>query len=89
MKLTVDISLYPLNSDYIDIIKEFIAELNKVKGLTIVTNALSTQVTGDYDALMGALQKEMRSNYEKHGKAVFVCKFLSGEIAIDRAPDLD
>lgn len=89
MKLTVDISLYPLNSDYIPIIKEFIAELNKEEGLLIVTNALSTQVTGDYDLLMGTLHTEMKRSHDKHGKAVFVCKFLYGELPIDRAPDLD
>ena len=89
MKLTVDISLYPLNSDYIPIIKEFIAELNKESDLTIVTNALSTQVTGEYDLLMHTLHAEMKRSHETHGKAVFVCKFLHGELAIDRAPDLD
>tara|TARA_B110000444_G_scaffold257224_1_gene295220 strand:- start:1522 stop:1791 length:270 start_codon:yes stop_codon:yes gene_type:complete len=89
MKLTVDISLYPLNSDYIPIIKEFIAKLNKKSGLTIVTNALSTQVTGDYDLLMNALHTEMKHSHEVYGKSVFVCKFLHGELAIDRVPDLD
>ena len=89
MNLTVDISLYPLNSNYIPIIKEFIAALNKESDLKIVTNALSTQVTGDYEVLMNSLQREMKRSYEKHGKAVFVCKFLYGEITIDRAPDLD
>jgi uncharacterized protein YqgV (UPF0045/DUF77 family) len=89
MQLTVDISLYPLNSDYIPIIKEFITELNRQSDLTIVTNALSTQIMGPYDVLMETLHREMRRSHEKHGKAVFVCKFLYGAVAIDRTPDLD
>ena len=38
MQLSVEISKYPLTSDYIEPIKGFIAELNKEAGLHILTN---------------------------------------------------
>ncbi|MBL4741770.1 MAG: hypothetical protein COB75_02430, partial [Idiomarina sp.] len=52
MKLTVEISKYPLADDYIGPIKGFIDELNKSEQLKIITNTLSTQVFGDYDEVM-------------------------------------
>jgi uncharacterized protein YqgV (UPF0045/DUF77 family) len=82
MKLTVEISLYPLQTDYRPIIKDFIKQLNTHSELKIVTNAMSTQVTGDYDTLMSILQKTMKHSYTTFGKAVFVVKFIGDELAI-------
>ena len=82
MKLTIEISLYPLQSDYRPIIRDFINQLNTHAELNIVTNAMSTQVTGDYDALMSILQKTMKHSYVTFGKAVFVVKFIGDELAI-------
>ena len=42
MKITVDISMYPLDSNYIPPIKAFIRALREHEGLEIVTNQLST-----------------------------------------------
>ncbi len=46
MKLSVEISKYPLTSDYIEPIKGFIAELNQQPGLRVITNTMSTQLFG-------------------------------------------
>ena len=77
MRLAAEISLYPLASDYIPIIESFIAALNARPGIEVVTNSMSTQVFGDYGAVMDAVREEMKTCYETHGKAVFVIKFLS------------
>ena len=80
MKLSVEISKYPLANDYIPPIQGFIDELNCKPGLTVITNTMSTQVFGDYDEVMAALQSAMRWSFETYGKAVFVCKFLQGDL---------
>jgi uncharacterized protein YqgV (UPF0045/DUF77 family) len=82
MKLTVEISLYPLQTDYSPIIRDFIDQLNTHSELKVVTNAMSTQVSGDYDTLMSILQKSMRRSFEIFGKAVFVVKFIGSELPI-------
>ena len=81
MKLSVEISMYPLKDEYIPTIQDFIDRLNRHPGLRVITNTMSTQIFGDYDLLMDTLKKEMRESYEKHGRAIFVCKFIDGDLA--------
>lgn len=80
MKLTVEISKYPLQDHYIDAIRGFIDELAKYDDIHIITNTLSTQLFGDYETVMKALQACIRWSFEKYGKVVFVCKFLHGDL---------
>lgn len=78
MKLTVDISLYPLSEDFIPYIKEFILRLKSYENLTIATNDISTQVSGDYEEVMNILSVEMKSTFDEQ-RSVFVMKFLMGD----------
>ncbi|KKK72708.1 hypothetical protein LCGC14_2901150, partial [marine sediment metagenome] len=79
MKLSVEISKYPLHQDYIPFIQGFIDRLNEYDDLKVITNTLSTQIFGDYDLVMQVLNTEIKRSYEEFGKAIFVCKFLSGD----------
>ena len=49
MKLTAELSLYPLNEEYIPIIQAFIDALILHPNLIIATNAMNTQICGDYN----------------------------------------
>lgn len=82
MKLTAELSLYPLQEDYIDIIKAFIERASKHGDITLVTNAMSTQVCGDYDRVMALISEELRASFERFGKQVLVCKLIPGELPI-------
>ena len=81
MKLSVEISKYPLHQDYIPFIKGFIDRLNTYDDLKVITNTLSTQIFGDYDLVMSVLNTEIKRSYEEFGKAIFVCKFLNGDLS--------
>jgi uncharacterized protein YqgV (UPF0045/DUF77 family) len=81
MKLSVEISKYPLNQDYIPFIQDFIDRLNAHEGLKVITNTMSTQVFGDYDLVMSVLNQEIKKSYETFGKAIFVCKFINGDLS--------
>jgi len=81
MKLSVEISKYPLNQDYIPFIQDFIDRLNTHDGLKVITNTMSTQVFGDYDLVMSVLNQEIKKSYETFGKAIFVCKFINGDLS--------
>ncbi len=85
MDIGVEISLYPLREEYIPTIQAFIDRLNadaRVQSgdLRVVTNSMSTQVFGGYDAVFGLLQREMKTTFamedSKGRKAIFVTKFL-------------
>ncbi|MDC1391392.1 hypothetical protein N8373_03625 [Gammaproteobacteria bacterium] len=80
MKTSVDISLYPLEDEYIPAIKEFIERVQKYSGVSVVRNDLSTQLYGDYDQIMDLLKVELRLSWGKYGKSIFVIKFLKDDL---------
>lgn len=82
MRTTIEISLYPLDADYIPPIKDFIDRLNLYPELTVVTNAMSTQIAGDHHRLFEILAKETAQTFSEAGRRVFVLKVLGGEVAI-------
>lgn len=81
MRIAVDISLYPLSEDFIPPIKDVIERLNRHDGIEVVTNRMSTQLVGDFDVVMPALQAELRTTFETVPKAVFAIKILNNPLA--------
>jgi len=77
MKVAVDISLYPLDSDFVPPIKDVIERINRHDDLEVWTNAMSTQIVGELDVVMRALHEEIGSTFEQQPKAVFVIKMLN------------
>jgi uncharacterized protein YqgV (UPF0045/DUF77 family) len=76
MEIGIELSLYPLDADFIPPIQDFIDRLNLGHRLKVVTNSMSTQVFGEYDDVFGALVREIRTTFENNAKAVFVMKVL-------------
>lgn len=81
-ELTAELSLYPLDGDYLAIISRYIADLNERPGLTVVTNAMSTQLCGDHDVVMKAVSDTLRASAGCFGAQVLVCKFIPMRLAI-------
>lgn len=82
MKLTAELSLYPLQEEYIAIIEAFIASAAAQPGVEVVTNAMSTQICGDYDPVFDLLRDAFRNSVERSGKQVLVCKLIPDELPI-------
>ncbi|QSX42166.1 YkoF family thiamine/hydroxymethylpyrimidine-binding protein [Shewanella cyperi] len=80
MKLTAEISMYPLKEDYVAPIRWFIQRLDSYPNIERRTNAMATQVVGDYAEVMQMLATEMQAAHQQFGKAVFVCKFIGGAL---------
>jgi uncharacterized protein YqgV (UPF0045/DUF77 family) len=78
MHTSVEISLYPLNSDFIPPIKAFIDRLNTYPELNVLTNSMSTQVSGEHRRLFEILAKETEATFGESGRKVFVMKVLGG-----------
>lgn len=78
MHVAVELSLYPLTGEFIPPIQDFIDRLNARPGLRVATNSMSTQVSGDYEVVMGALREEMARTFAGPSRAVFVMKVLGG-----------
>jgi uncharacterized protein YqgV (UPF0045/DUF77 family) len=76
MEIGVEISLYPLATDFIPPILDVIERLKADGRFKVVTNSMSTQLFGRYEDVFAALQREMRTTFENNEKAVFVMKVL-------------
>jgi len=76
MDIGIEVSLYPLDREFIPPIQDFIDRMNAHAGLKIITNSLSTQIFGAYDEVMAALASELRPSFEGNSKAVFVMKII-------------
>ena len=79
MHSAFEISLYPLDSNYIPSIKAFIERLNAYPEIKVVTNAMSTQISGEHQRLFEILAKETAITFAEAGRKVFVMKLLGGE----------
>ena len=79
MHSAIEISLYPLNSDYIPAIKAFIDRLNTYPEIQVTTNSMSTQISGEHQRLFEILAKETAITFAAAGRKVFVMKVLGGE----------
>jgi len=78
MRTAVEISLYPLDADYIPPIKAFIDRLNTYAELQVTTNAMSTQIAGEHHRVFEILAKETAATFAEAGRKVFVMKVLGG-----------
>ncbi|MGH1485741.1 MAG: YkoF family thiamine/hydroxymethylpyrimidine-binding protein [Cellvibrionaceae bacterium] len=77
MKISVDLSLYPLKDGYIAPIKSFIAAISNDENIEVQCNRISTQVFGEYDHVMNAIQRCMKDTFENEGTFVMISKILN------------
>ena len=82
MRLTAELSLYPLQNEYIPAIQRFIDDLALVPGLTVVTNAMSTQVNGEFEQVFSTVRDVMARSVQAFGMQVLVCKFIAADLEI-------
>ncbi|MGK0296537.1 MAG: hypothetical protein ACI9XC_000126 [Gammaproteobacteria bacterium] len=78
MKITAEISMYPLHQEFLIPIKAVINKLNSFEGIQVRTFTTATTLIGDYDIVMNAIKETLAWSYEKHGTAVFVTKLIPG-----------
>lgn len=78
MKISVELTLTPLQDDYEPAIINLIKAL-RTSGLTILENPLSTQVFGDYDQVMKILNKELKSALEAIERGVLYIKIVKSD----------
>ena len=77
--ISVEISYYPLNNNYLEPIKNFIKNLNTYSDIKVQTNGMSTQVFGKYDQVMNALTIEIKKASELD-HSVFVMKIVNADL---------
>jgi uncharacterized protein YqgV (UPF0045/DUF77 family) len=78
MNVAVELSLYPLTDEFIPPILDFIEALKAHSAISVVTNSMSTQVSGEFNTVFDALRAEIGRVLEGPRRAVIVMKVLGG-----------
>ena len=78
MKISVELTLSPLQDDFEPAIIDFIKSLRK-SGLTVLENSLSTQIYGDYDEVMDVLKEEMKTALEAVDRGLLYIKIVKSD----------
>lgn len=77
MKISAELSLYPLRDAPIPLIEEYIKLLNQQPDIEVRTNSMSTQIFGECDAVMQAISRCTREAFLSDSSVSLVCKFLN------------
>ncbi len=88
MRITAEISLYPLREEFLSPIQSFIRDLQESSALEITVNQMSTQLVGELHDVSLALEKALEMSFRTGGSQVLVAKFLNADLPLDVAPDL-
>ncbi|MDF1587673.1 MAG: YkoF family thiamine/hydroxymethylpyrimidine-binding protein [Gammaproteobacteria bacterium] len=85
MRISIDISLYPLTEGFVEPILAFIDKLETNPKLIVKRNSLSTQVFGEYRDVMDMMTAEIEQVFSVMPDSVFVLKM----VGTDRADVVD
>jgi uncharacterized protein YqgV (UPF0045/DUF77 family) len=88
MRITAELSLYPLREDFIPPIQTFIRSLEVGGRIEVRSNQLSTQLRGELDDVMTALRDALDASFAAGGAQALVAKFLNADLPLDEPPDL-
>ena len=78
MKISVELTLAPLDNQYKAIIKDFIISLRKT-GYNVIETPLSTQIYGDYLTLMSDLTKIIENTFLNSNSIILNIKIIKGD----------
>jgi uncharacterized protein YqgV (UPF0045/DUF77 family) len=88
MRVTVELSLYPLQGSPIEKIIAFIETVQGDSRLEVVVNQMSTQLRGELDAVMEVLHTALERSFTGGGPQALVVKFLNADLSVGEPPVL-
>jgi uncharacterized protein YqgV (UPF0045/DUF77 family) len=89
MRVTAEMSLYPLQGAPIEKILAFIDTIAREPRLEVVVNQLSTQVRGDLAVVMSTITKAIERSFSAGGSQALVLKILNADLPIGAPPVLE
>lgn len=78
MKVSVELTLSPLQDEFESQIIHFIKKL-RTSGLIVYENPLSTQIYGEYDRVMEVLTNEVKEVFELLEKGLIYIKIVKSD----------
>jgi uncharacterized protein YqgV (UPF0045/DUF77 family) len=89
MRVTAEMSLYPLGQQPIEKILAFIDTIRADGRLEVVVNQLSTQVRGELREVMAVLTTAIERSFGAAGAQALVVKILNADLPIAEPPVLE
>tara|TARA_Y100000994_G_C15291131_1_gene275428 strand:- start:12 stop:284 length:273 start_codon:yes stop_codon:yes gene_type:complete len=86
MRITAEVSLYPLQEEYLPSIHSFIYSIQKSSKLDVTVNQMSTQFFGELKDVMQAVEQALMISFNTGKPEVLVAKFLNAELPINELP---
>ncbi len=87
MKISVELSLYPLANEFLPIIQDIVERLNRSATIDCYTNTMSTQLFGEFDDVMRVVKEIIGYSFSTYGKQVFVAKYLNSDVNPENISD--
>jgi uncharacterized protein YqgV (UPF0045/DUF77 family) len=84
MKVTLEISMYPLTDAYKDEVKNFLRRLHQQPNIELITNGVSTQVFGEYDDVITGYNFALKPSIESGTPISVVTKIINSHLPPDR-----
>ncbi|HKK77440.1 MAG TPA: thiamine-binding protein [Saprospiraceae bacterium] len=80
MNISIEVSMYPLDTNYLVPIQDYIDRLNQFEDIRVRTNSMSTQIFGPYDTVMKAVSVANKHTFLEEEKVVFVMKMINSDL---------
>jgi uncharacterized protein YqgV (UPF0045/DUF77 family) len=89
MRVTAEMSLYPLQGQPLERILAFIETIASEPRLEVVVNQLSTQVRGELGVVMSTIAMAIDRSFQGGGAQALVLKILNADLPIGEPPVLE
>jgi len=89
MRVTAEMSLYPLQGQPLEKILAFIEVIASEPRIEVVVNQLSTQVRGELGVVMSTIAMAIDRSFQAGGAQALVLKILNGDLPIGEPPILE
>ena len=89
MRVTAEMSLYPLQGQPVEKILAFIETITDEQRLEVVVNQLSTQVRGELGVVMSTIAAALERSFGTGGSQALVLKILNADLPIGEPPILE
>ena len=89
MRVTAEMSLYPLQGQPLEKILGFIETITSDSRLEVVVNQLSTQVRGELGVVMSTITTAIERSFGVGGSQALVLKILNADLPIGQPPVLE
>ena len=84
MKVTAELSLYPLEADFEDCIISFIQHLKKFDKIEVLTHSMSSYVKGESKDVFRAIDAALEAVNDKTDTLSLVIKIINRDLPVEQ-----